>query len=102
MTNMDREDVEGSLNLKTSRHNIMYTLFYSNISEFSGDLEGMINEGTYKTTIINMHKLGWEANYFKSAHVSMLGHGCGISQYPQFYDRTKKNQVLPHPYVVSY
>ena len=49
-----------------------------------------------------MHKLGWKENYFMSDDVSMLGHGCGVSQYPQFYDRTKKYQLLLHPYVVSY
>ena len=33
----------------------------------------------------------------------MLGHGCGVSQFPQFYD-TNKNiyQMLPRPYVGSY
>ena len=50
-----------------------------------------------------MHKLGWKENYFKSADVSMLCHGCGVSQYPQFYDRTKNiYQVLPRPYVGIY
>ena len=67
----------------------MHTLFYSNIYEFSGNLEGMLEEGAYKTTIQNMHKLGWKAQFFNSADVSMLGHGCGVSQYPQFYDRIK-------------
>ena len=37
-----------------------------------------------------MHKIGWKAQYFKSADVSMLGHSCGVSQYPQFYDTKKK------------
>ena len=41
----------------------MHTLFYYNISVFVGNLEGMINEGTYKTTIHNMHKLGWKAQF---------------------------------------
>ena len=33
----------------------------------------------------------------------MLGHSCGVSQYPQFYD-TNKNiyQMLPRPYFGSY
>ena len=35
----------------------MHTLFYSNMSEFSGNLEGIIDEGTYKTTIQNIHKI---------------------------------------------
>ena len=50
-----------------------------------------------------MHKLCWKENYFKSADVSMLGHGCVVSQYPQFYDITKNiYQVLPLPNVGSY
>ena len=68
----------------------MYNLFYSNISEFAVNLEGMLDEGKYKASIRNMHKLGWKENYFKSADVPMLGHGCGVSQYPQFYGRTKR------------
>ena len=50
-----------------------------------------------------MHKLGRKAQYFKSADVSMLGHSCGVSQYPQFYDtNNKKFKMLPRPYVQSY
>ena len=68
----------------------MHTLFYFNKSELAGNLEGMIDEGTYKTTIHNMHKLGQKAKFFKSSDVSMLGHGCSVSQYPQFYDTIKQ------------
>ena len=33
----------------------------------------------------------------------MLGHGWGVSQYPQFYDTIKYiYQMLPRPYVESY
>ena len=63
---------------------------YSNISEFDGNLEEMLDEVTYKTTIENMHNPGWKAQLFKTADVSMLGYGCDVSQYPQFYDRTIK------------
>ena len=63
----------------------MHTFFYSNMSEFSVNLEGMLDEVTYKTTIQNMNKLGWRVQLFKSADVSMLDHSCGVSQYPQFY-----------------
>ena len=61
MTSTDKEEVEGSFNLKKSIGNNMYTLFYYNISEFAGNLEGIIDEGTYKTIIQNMHKLGLKA-----------------------------------------
>ena len=86
-TYTDKDFVKGSFNLKKYRSNNMHTFFYFNISEFSGNLEGMLDEGTYKTAIQNMHKLSWKAQFFKSADVLMLGHGCGVSQYPQFYDR---------------
>ena len=50
-----------------------------------------------------MHKLGWKAQLFKSADVLMLGHGFGVSQYPQFYDKIKKKyKILPRPYEGSY
>ena len=68
----------------------MYTFFYYDISEFAENLEGIIDEGTYTTTIQNMHKLGLKAQFFKSADVLMLDHVCGVSQYLQFYDKTFK------------
>ena len=80
----------------------MHTFFYNNISEFGGYLEGILDERNYRSTVQNMHKIGWKAQYFKSADVSMLGHSCGVSQYPQFYDTKKKNQMIPRPYLGSY
>ena len=78
------------------------TLFYSNISKFSGNLEVILDEVTYKTSLQNIHKIGWKVNDLKSTDASMLGHGCGVSQYPQFYDKTKNYQMLPRPYTESY
>ena len=62
----------------------------------------MLDEGTYKTTIQNMNNIFWKEKLFKCADDMMLGHGCGASQYPQFYDRIKRNQMLPHQYVIRY
>ena len=67
----------------------MHTFFYNNISKFGGNLEVMLDEENYRSTIHNMHKIGWKAQYFNSADVSMLVQGFGVTQYPQFYD-TKK------------
>ena len=64
----------------------MHAFFYSSISEFGGNLEGILNEERYRTTVQNMHKLGWKEQDFKSADVSRLGHSCDVSQYPKFYD----------------
>ena len=44
MTSTDKEEVEGSFNLK-NRINNMHTFFYSNISDFAGNLEGMLDVG---------------------------------------------------------
>ena len=83
--------------------NTMHTFFYSNITEFSGNLEGMLDEGTYKIIMQNMHKLVWKAQKFKSTEVLMLGHSCSVSQYPQFYDTIKNMyQMLPRPYMGIY
>ena len=38
MTYTDKEEVEGSFNIKTSIYNTMHTFFYSNISEFAVNL----------------------------------------------------------------
>ena len=63
----------------------------------------MLDEGTYKTTIQNIHKLGWKAPFFKSADLSMLGHNFGVSQYPHCYEKIRnKYKMLPGPYVGSY
>ena len=40
-----------------------------------------------------MNHIGWKANYFKYADISMLGHGCWVSQFPQLYDRIKKSDI---------
>ena len=82
MTCTNEEKVEGSFNLTKPGNNTMHTFFYSNISEFGGNLEGMPDEGKYITTVQKMHKLGWKEKKFKSDDVSMLGHGFGVSQYP--------------------
>ena len=81
----------------------MYTFFYLNISGFDGNLQGILDEGTYKTSIQNMHNIYWKKNCFKSSGVSMFGRYCGVSQYPHFYDKIqKKYQLLPRLYVGSY
>ena len=51
MTCTNKEEVEGSFNLTKPGNNIMRTLFYSNISEFGGNLEGILDEGKYRTTV---------------------------------------------------
>ena len=50
-----------------------------------------------------MHNTGWKNSCFISADVYMIGHVCGASQYPQFYDeKLEKYQMLPRPYLGSF
>ena len=53
MTSTDKYEVEASFNFKTSINNIMHNFFYSNIAEFSGNLQQMLDEGTYKNNHTN-------------------------------------------------
>ena len=46
MTSTDKYKVKGPFNLKTSRNNIMHSLFYSNLSEFSENLQEMLGDRT--------------------------------------------------------
>ena len=101
MTSTDKNEFEGYFNLIISRNNIMHNSFYFNISEFAGNMQEIIDEGTYKTTMKNVHRIGLKSQFFKSSDLSMLSHGCGVSQYPQFYDR-KKTLMSPYTYKRSY
>ena len=51
-------------------------------------------------TASKLHDCGWKNSYHKSADVAMLGYGCGVSMYPQFYDKKLKSfHMLPRPYI---
>ena len=67
-TNTSKYEVESYFNLKTSRDNFTYNFFYTNIYEFSGNLERMIDEGMYKRTI-KMYQISCKVHYVKSFDV---------------------------------
>ena len=58
MTCPNKEEVEGSFNLTKPGNNTMHTFFYNSISEFNGNLEGMLDEGNNRTTVQTMQKFG--------------------------------------------
>ena len=42
-------------------------------------------------------------SYFNYADISMIGYGCGVSQYPQYYKKyLDMYLVLPRPYMGSF
>ena len=50
--------------------------------------------------MIKLHDTGWNNSYFTSDDVSILGYGCGVFQFPQFFvDDLDMYQVLPRPYL---
>ena len=57
----------------------------------------------YKETLRKLHNTGWKNSYHTSADVSMLGYGCGVSMYPQFFvEDLDIYQMLPLPYLRSF
>ena len=57
----------------------------------------------YKKTVRKLYDTGWKNIYHNSADVSMLGYGCGVSQYPQlFVEDLDMYHVLPRPYLRSF
>ena len=54
-----------------------------------GSIECLIIVMTKKT--FKMMKLaGWKYHYFKSVVKSMMGHGSGVTNFHQFFDKTSK------------
>ena len=54
-------------------------------------------------TVRKLHDCGWKNSSHIPADMAMLGYGCGVSVYPQFYDRELKSfHMLPRPYIRSF
>ena len=64
-------------------------MFYTQLTlnEDDNNFDEQLNVINYKRKVRKLHDAGWKENYFTSADVSMLGYGCSLSQYPQFYDQ---------------
>ena len=61
MTCTNKAEVAGTFNLTKPGNNTMHTFFYFSISEFGGNLEGILDEVNYRTKVQTMHKLGCKA-----------------------------------------
>ena len=89
LTTSDSIDVEGMfvVNLcaqKTESH-FLNTKLPQN--EGGNNLDNQLSLDDFKMTVRKLHDCGWKNSSHKSADVSMLGYGCGVSMYPQFYDK---------------
>ena len=57
----------------------------------------------YKERVIIIHDTGWKNSYHTSSDVSIIGYGCGVSQYSQlFVEDLDIYQMLPRPYLRSF
>ena len=57
----------------------------------------------YKKTVRKLHDTGWKNRYQTYADVSMLGYGCGVCQFTQFFvEYLYIYQMLPRPYLISF
>ena len=75
----------------------------SPLNEDDNSFDGKLKDINYKRTVRKLHYAGLEKQFFTFADVSMLGYGCGVSQYPQFYDKgLDRYQMLPHTYRVYF
>ena len=73
------------------------------LNEDDNNFEKQLNYINYNKTFSKLHDDGWENVYFTSADVPILGYGCGVSRYNQFYDKDLyMYQVLPRPYLASF
>ena len=57
------------------------------LNENENNFDEKLNDKNYKRTVMKLHDTGCKNSFSTSADVSMLGHGCVVSQYPYFYDQ---------------
>ena len=80
----------------------MHTFFYSNIYEFGGNLEVMLDEGNYRTTVQKCTKLVGRHNTSSLLMYQCLVMVVVFYNILSFMTEIKKYQMLPSPYVGSY
>ena len=68
------------------------------LNEDGNNIDKQLSFSNFKKTVRKLHDCDWKNSSHKSADVAMLGYGCGVSMYPQFFDKDSKTfQMLPRP-----
>ena len=87
MTKTELNDIGGIFVVKLRGLNIENILNTKlPLNEYDNNFDEQYNDINYKRTVRDLHDAGLKNSYFTSVDVSILGYGCGVSQYPQFYD----------------
>ena len=101
ITTTDVRDIDETFVVKLRGLDIENQFFYTQLT-LNGDdnnFDENFNDINYKRTVRKLQDYGCKNSYFTSADVSMLGYGCGVYHYPQFYDKfLDMYQVLPRLY----
>ena len=91
-TTTDVRDIDGTFVVKL--HDLNITNYFQNtklpLNEDENNFDEQLNDINYKRTVRKLHDAGSENSYLTSADFSIIGHGCGVSQYPQV---TIKSQI---------
>ena len=101
----DVRDIEGIFVVKLRAQNIDSHFFYTqfNLNEDDNNYKEQSSYNNYKKIVRKLHDTGWKNSSLTSSDVSMLGYGCGVSQYTQFFvEDLDMYQVLPLPYLRSF
>ena len=102
LTTSYKKNIEGTVFVKLLGLNIENFFFYTQLplNEDDTNFEEQVSDINYKNNNNKLHVAGWENSYFTYAYVSMLGYGCAVSQYPQFFDKYLDTyQMLPRPFI---
>ena len=105
LTTSDVRDIEVTFVVKLHAQNIDSHFFHTQLplNEYDNNFEEQLSYMNYKKTVKKLHDTGWENIYFTSADVYMLGYGCGVSQYPQFFVKDLDiYQMYQRPYLWSF
>ena len=98
----DVRDIEGIFCVKLCAQKIDSHFFYTQfpLNEDDKFFEEQLSHIHYKKTVRKLHDTGWKNSYRTSFDVSMIGYGCGVSQYPKlFVEDLNMYQMLPPPYL---
>ena len=73
------------------------------LNENGNDLDKQLSYVNYKKIVRKLHDTGLKNSYHTSADVSMIGYGCGVSMYSQFFVKyLDLYQMLPRPHLISF
>ena len=102
LTTSESRDVQGIfvVELRAQKTDSNFLNTQLPLNEYGKNIDKQLSCINYKETVRNFHNTGWKNSYHTSADVAMLGYGCGVSMYTQFFvEDLKIYYMLPRPYM---